>query len=137
MKLDKVKSITIGFENCEVYEIPLEYIRNFICEGITETISMASTADGKDALVRRRAERCYFAIKKLFSDEKFEAHMGYKHITHYYVNYTDGSEYYFSVPWNVDNEYTNSLEVHETVSYSNRKTGEEYDYLVIKHNVEF
>lgn len=110
----KLKSIGLGFENCEYFVLPEEYIGNYEvrnihnylftnheyqqCDGFAITIQQTANQinpEGKD---------CWWSETDLF------ARIGLRDLCSITVTYEDGDEREILLPWDDDNSDTNDFQ---------------------------
>jgi len=109
-----LKSMTIAFENCESYDIHPECIEWFSFNGFKSTIMFQSP---NDVFCHDRADCVKIHLSNLdkikrneiFQNEFKDRVHQYRDICYIRLNYEEGSDYGFYVPWNFkDGEQNNS-----------------------------
>lgn len=130
--MKKIKNIHIVLENCEVFEVPTKCIDYLTLKNINKTIGV-NYYQYKNGEVDEtiKPEEVYLAVKNFseiknitgFPDpEPFIDRMNsHKDITHIDLNYEDGSNEYYTVPWG-EREYTNDYQVHKQKKNFRRET---------------
>lgn len=104
-----IKSVGIGFENCEYVELPASNIVSFSVSGVTSTYVF----DKGNSFAKRELKNCTGFLLEATSDTKVFTTMGnelkdrllkYGDITSLSLAYTDGSSETFYVVWSDESE---------------------------------
>lgn len=115
MENSKIKNIVITMENCESYYIPVENIRMFSVDGFTEKLTI-HYYHNNNISKSKRAYKVHLIIKnpeniKSFYDfsKPFQERVkSVNDICYINIQYLDGSEFGFYVPWDYKNNNYNS-----------------------------
>jgi hypothetical protein len=132
---EKIKSVTIGFENCEVCIIPVEQIQALSLHEISCTLRICNT-DKKSE--NRFCKDVFIMFKDLksisytsFGDKKetlFERLTKFSEVTNIYLKYEDGTEDSISVPWLGKSDFFNPS---QRITYEKFPNGKSYHILRI------
>jgi hypothetical protein len=107
MKLDKVATVKLAFENYEELEIPISDIDVLYMDGITESIHVYSKPLQQQQMYRYKDVR-YFRI--IFENRpEYKRVFDHKDIAQVHLYDADGNEEWFFVRWG-EGEYENELQ---------------------------
>lgn len=103
-----VKSVYLCYENLEGADIPLKFIGDFRMDNITQCIRRLHTG-APDLFIR--AEEFFIEIDRSFDSEILKQAHDYNAITSVIVEFTDGDEQKYLVPWtDPHNRYENQYQ---------------------------
>lgn len=108
MKLDKVATVELVFENCEEISIPVSDIKILYAYGLTESLGFFGVFHDDQKDVHRYKSARYFHI--IFENKpEYKRVFDYKDITQVHLYDADGNEEWFFVAWGAG-EYENELQ---------------------------
>ena len=110
----KLKSIGLGFENCEYFVLPKEYIGNYEVRNIHNYLfpdHEYQQCDGFAITIRKEANQINPERKDYWwSETDLFTRIGLRDLCSITVTYEDGDEREILLPWGDDNSNTNDFQ---------------------------